>query len=239
IQAGYALAELEANSPPALEALKKRFATVDGPIVEPHPHVVFGFDMLADHLASPLTDPMRHLDRVRRDPAELAILPDRYGSFLQARLHWIGPYPYPAAKPTGYRAYVVISVPPRLDPKPYLAPILDAIPQGVRVVRTSIGGPAGASPYPTALTDALKRVTEAYSPGTPFGPMPTFGGFTTSILFRQRGFPTYGYSPIAMNITDSARRHGNDERVFLRDYLIGCAIYADSLEEFMTLRGPA
>src|SRR5262249_51428404 len=99
IQAGYALAELEANSPPALEALKKRFATVDGPIVEPHPHVVIGFDMLADHLSSPLTDPMRHLDRVRRDKEELAILPDRYGSFLQARIHWIGPYPYPPLEP--------------------------------------------------------------------------------------------------------------------------------------------
>jgi hypothetical protein len=69
--------------------------------------------------------------------------------------------------------------------------------------------------------------------------MPTFGGFTTSILFRERGYPTYGYSPIAMNITDSSRRHGNDERVFLRDYLIGCAIYADSLEEFVTERHPA
>jgi hypothetical protein len=42
-----------------------------------------------------------------------------------------------------------------------------------------------------------------------------------------------------MNITDSSRRHGLDERVFLRDYLIGCAIYADSLEEFMTERPPA
>ena len=239
IQAGYALAELESDGPAALEALKKQFQTADGPIVEPHPHVVMGFDMLADHLASPLTDPMRHLDRVRRNPAELAILPDRYGSFLQARVHWIGPYSYPPAKPTGSRAYVVISVPPGLDPKPYLAPILAGIPSGIRVVRTSIGGPAGASPYPTALTDALKRVIEAYSPGTPFGPMPTFGGFTTSILFREKGFPTYGYSPIAMNITDSSRRHGNDERVFLRDYLIGCAIYADSLEEFVTERHPA
>jgi hypothetical protein len=39
-----------------------------------------------------------------------------------------------------------------------------------------------------------------------------------------------------MNITDSARRHGNDERVFLRDYLNGCAMYADSLEEYMTVK---
>lgn len=236
IQAGYALAALEADDAKPLEALQARFPTADGPIVEPHPHVVMGFNLLADHLASPLTDPMRHLDRVRKNPAELAILPDRYGSFLQARMHWIGPYAYPPAKPTGFQAYAVISVPPGLDPRPYLAPILNALPGTVRLIRTGYGGPTGASPYPTPLTEVLKRVAEAYTPGTPFGPMPTFGGYTTSLLFRERGFPAYGYSPIAMNITDSARRHGNDERVFLRDYLNGCAMYADSLEEFITLK---
>ncbi|HEY1250877.1 MAG TPA: M20/M25/M40 family metallo-hydrolase [Thermoanaerobaculia bacterium] len=239
IQAGYALAELEADTSKEIEAMAAQHQTIDGPVVEPHPHVVLGFNMLADHLSSPLTDPMRHLDRARRNKAVLAILPDRYASFLQARIHWVGPYRYPPAKPTGSRAFVVISVPPGLDPRPYLNPILDARPAGIRVIRTSFGGPTGASPYPTPLTDALKEVTEAYSPGTPFGPMPTFGGFTTSIFFRERGIPTYGYSPIAMNITDSPRRHGNDERVFLRDYLIGCAIYADSLEEFVMRRQPA
>jgi len=82
------------------------------------------------------------------------------------------------------------------------------------------------------MTDILMRVAEAYTPGVPFGPMPTFGGYTTSVLFRQRGLPTYGYSPIAMNITDASRRHGIDERVFLRDYQRGVDMYADVLEEF-------
>jgi acetylornithine deacetylase/succinyl-diaminopimelate desuccinylase-like protein len=236
IQAGYALAELEADTAAPLEKVKSQFPKISGPIVEAHPQVVLGFDMLADHLASPLTDPLRHLDRVRKDPAELALLPDRYAAFLEARIYWVGPYPYPPSKPTGARAFAVISIPPGLEPKPYLQRILDAATPGTRVVRTSLGGPSGASPYPSPLTEALKRVAEAYTPGTPFGPMPTFGGYTTSILFRQKGLPTYGYSPIAMNITDSVRRHGNDERVYLRDYLIGCSIYADSVEEYVTLK---
>jgi acetylornithine deacetylase/succinyl-diaminopimelate desuccinylase-like protein len=75
-------------------------------------------------------------------------------------------------------------------------------------------------------------VTEARFPGVPFGPVPSFGGYTTSVLLRSRGIPTYGYQPVVMNITDSARRHGNDERVFLRDYLDGVDLYADILEEF-------
>ena len=82
----------------------------------------------------------------------------------------------------------------------------------------------------------MKRVAEAFTPGVPFGPLPTFGGYTTSVLFRQKGYPTYGYSPIAMNITDAARRHGNDERIFLRDYLRGVDMYSDFLEEFALSR---
>jgi len=45
------------------------------------------------------------------------------------------------------------------------------------------------------------------------------------MLYRQRGIPTYGYSPVPMNIFDSVRRHGNDERVYLRDYLNGVALF--------------
>ena len=156
IQAGYALAELEADTSGPLEALASRFAKVPGPVAEPHPHVVLGFNMLAEHLTHPLTDPMRHLDRVRKNPAELAILPDRYGAFLEARIHWVGPYPYPPEKPTGSRAFAVISIPPGLDPKPYLKPIVDALPPGVRLIRTGFGGPAGASPYPDAADGGLE-----------------------------------------------------------------------------------
>jgi acetylornithine deacetylase/succinyl-diaminopimelate desuccinylase-like protein len=234
IQAGYALAEIEAPTPASIEALASKFAQIDGPVVEPHRDVVTGFDIMANHLSSPLTEPLRHLERVRQNREELKSLPDRYAAFLEARTHWIGPYPYPPEKSSVSRAYVVISVPPGLEPRTYLNPILKAIAPPARVVRTAYGGPSGASPYPTAFTRLLERVTWAYSPGVPFGPMPTFGGYTTSVIFRQKGFSTYGYSPIGMNITDSPRRHGNDERIFLRDYVLGCAIYADVVEEFAT-----
>src|ERR1700730_631101 len=78
IQAGFAYAELEAPAAQPLTAFASKWAHVDGPIVEPHPDVVTAFDMLANHLSSPLTDPLRHLDRVRKSPEEMAVLPDRY-----------------------------------------------------------------------------------------------------------------------------------------------------------------
>jgi acetylornithine deacetylase/succinyl-diaminopimelate desuccinylase-like protein len=100
------------------------------------------------------------------------------------------------------------------------------------VVRSFSSGATDASPYPTAFTELLRRVTTAHYPGVPFGPVPTYGGFTTSMVFRHRGFPTYGYSTIPMNITDAVRRHSNNERIYLRDYLNGVALYRDVVEEF-------
>ncbi len=244
LQAGVAWAEFESTSREPLEGLAKKWPKLALPAVEPHPQVVEGFGMLANHLGSPLTDPLRHLDRVRRDPAELSILPDRYGSFLEARIFWTSVYPFPpdSSPPESaqtLRILVVISVPPAVSPTPYLSPILAAaLREKIRVVRSLSSEPASASPYRKPDGDLvpfvalLKRVTEARYSGIPFGPVPTYGGYTTSILFRQRGFKTYGYSPIPMNITDAARRHGNDERIFLRDFLNGVRLYADILEEF-------
>jgi hypothetical protein len=35
-----------------------------------------------------------------------------------------------------------------------------------------------------------------------------------------------------MNRFDASRRHGNDERVYLRDYVNGVDLFRDFLEEF-------
>jgi acetylornithine deacetylase/succinyl-diaminopimelate desuccinylase-like protein len=233
LQAGYASAEIEAASAEPLNALVERWKELDSPIVEPHPHVRTGFDMLANHLSSPLTEPLRNLDRLRKSPAELAILPDRYGSFLEARILWYPIMGDPPAAPKSYAVLAVLSTPPGLGPERWLEPILrDAAQRGGTVVRSFSSGATDASPYPTAFTDLLRRVTGAHYPGVPFGPVPTFGGFTTSMVFRRHGFPTYGYSSIPMNITDAVRRHSNNERVYLRDYLKGVDLYRDVVEEF-------
>ena len=235
VQAGYASGEFESSAEGPLSELAKRWVRLPGEPVAPHPHVVIGFDMLANHLVMPLTDLLRHLDRVRRNPAELAQLPDRYGSFLEPRIHWFRPYAYPPDAKGNFRSDVLISVPPGEDPGPFLASILrDASAAGIRVLESASSGVSPASPYPTRFTELLKRATEVHYPGIPFGPMPTFAGFTTSILFRQKGFPTYGYSPIPMNIFDAVRRHGNDERVYLRDYLNGVALYEDIVVDYAT-----
>jgi acetylornithine deacetylase/succinyl-diaminopimelate desuccinylase-like protein len=164
---------------------------------------------------------------------QLASLPDRYASFLEARIHWFDPYPYPSGQTSPFRSFVIVSVPPGSDPDAFMTRVLsDARRSSIRVLRVVSSGVTNASPYPTPFTELIRRVTEAHFPGIPFGPMPTFGGYTTSNLLRQRGFSAYGFLPVPMNITDSVRRHGADERVFLRDFVRGVDLYRDVLQEF-------
>lgn len=239
VQAGFGLLEFEYSAVEPLQDLAKRWSKVSSPPVEPLPDVVLGFDMLANHLSHPLTDPLRHLDRVRRDPEALARLPDRYGSFLETRIKWFAGYPYPPGAKDNFRGYVIVSTPPGYSPDAFMTPIeADAAQKGIRLVSRYSSGVTTASPYLSStgelvpLLSLIRRVTEAYYPGVPFGPVPTSGGSTTSLHFRQKGIATYGYSPVPANITDSVRRHGNDERIFLRDYVNGVELYKELLLEF-------
>jgi len=239
VMAGYGLLEFESPTARPIEELVAKWAKISSAPVKPLPDVVAGFDMLANHLGHPLTDPLRHLDRVRQNPAELAMLPDRYGCFLEARIKWFGPYPYPPEAKDSFRAYVVVSTPPGMPPDPYLEQIeKDAAAAGVRIASRYSTGATNASPYRTEsgslvpFLELARRVTEARHPGVPFGPIPTFGAASTSIYFRRKGIATYGYSPVPVNITDSARRHGNDERIYLHDYVDGVRTYQELLLEF-------
>jgi acetylornithine deacetylase/succinyl-diaminopimelate desuccinylase-like protein len=237
LQVGYGQLELESADPALLTALSARWPKLSAAPVAPHPHVVLGFNMLANHLGHPLTDPLRHLDRVRENPAELALLPDRYGAFLEPRIFWSPPYPFPPGAKRNFRQFAAISTPPAVDPAIYLRPIEEDARRRVRVVSVSSTGPTVASPYPTPLTEVLSQVMEARYPGVAFGPVPMYGGSTTSIYFRNRGIAAYGFSPVPANITDSVRRHGNDERIFLRDYVDGVSIYSHILRAVAALDG--
>lgn len=237
VQAGYANLEFESSDASLLEGLAERWSRLRAPATSPHPHVVLGFDLLANHLGSPLTDPLRHVDRVIRNEEELRILPDRYGSFLEPRIFWSPIYSDPADPGKRARRYAILSLPPGMASAEFASPLRkDAEESGIVIRYALIGEPSVASPYAaeTGLVpqmDLLRRVTEAHYPGVPFGPVPTAGSYTTSVLFRSRGIPAYGYTPIPANIFDASRRHGVNERIYLRDYLNGVALYRELLLE--------
>jgi len=66
------------------------------------------------------------------------------------------------------------------------------------------------------VMDPLTRITDAIWPGVPVTPVME-NGASDSIYFAQAGYPTYGYSAIALE-RDDDRAHGQDERLPIESY---------------------
>ena len=75
---------------------------------------------------------------------------------------------------------------------------------------------------------------EAVSPGVPVIPIVNSFSETTSLEFRKRGIPAYGFTPFQIDPLDAARRHGNDERVFLPFFTRGIRVMREVLFEAAT-----
>ena len=71
---------------------------------------------------------------------------------------------------------------------------------------------ANYSPTDTALYNAIRRVTEAYFPGTPVVPNIT-SGYTENQRYRPLGINAYGFTPYTATEEEGDTEHGNDERV--------------------------
>jgi acetylornithine deacetylase/succinyl-diaminopimelate desuccinylase-like protein len=66
------------------------------------------------------------------------------------------------------------------------------------------------------VMDPLTSITDAIWPGVPVTPVME-NGASDSIYFAQAGYPTYGYSAIALE-RDDDRAHGQDERLPVDSY---------------------
>jgi acetylornithine deacetylase/succinyl-diaminopimelate desuccinylase-like protein len=239
LQSGTAWAEFQAGEERPLKELADRWRKLEGGRVPPHPQIRAAFDLLANHMAHPLNELLRNLDEVRNDPARMAQLGDRYGSFLEPRIFWSPIYPFPFVVGKDRRIVCVIATPPGVSPQPYFDGIVaDAKKAKLELIRTFVSEATEASPFLdkdgmlTPLLALIRDTLEARYPGVPFGPVPISGVYTSSVLFRRRGFEAYGWTPIAVNITDAARLHGNDERIFLADYVTGVEMYQDVVLAF-------
>jgi acetylornithine deacetylase/succinyl-diaminopimelate desuccinylase-like protein len=71
---------------------------------------------------------------------------------------------------------------------------------------------ANYSPTDTALYSTIRRVTEAYFPGTPVVPNIT-SGYTENQRYRPLGINAYGFTPYTATEEEGDTEHGNDERV--------------------------
>jgi len=103
---------------------------------------------------------------------------------------------------------------PGEDPKAFLASIRDVVndPNVMVEPQTKEFRTANSSPTDTTLVDVIRKVTEAYFPGTPVVPRLT-SGYTENQRYRPLGINAYGFSPYTATEEEGSTEHGNDERV--------------------------
>jgi acetylornithine deacetylase/succinyl-diaminopimelate desuccinylase-like protein len=131
-------------------------------------------------------------------------------------------------------AIVMVSLPLGIDPRPYFDRLLESgRAKGAGVVFSLVTPTGSASPYPSPETRAIQRALAAEHPGVPVLPLINSFSETTSTEFRKRGIAAYGFTPFEIDPSDAARRHGNDERVFLPFFVRGVETMRETLFEIV------
>jgi acetylornithine deacetylase/succinyl-diaminopimelate desuccinylase-like protein len=89
----------------------------------------------------------------------------------------------------------------------------------VKVAPVDTALPAQPSPLSPLIMGAVKRVSDAMTPGLPIVPQMETGA-TDGAVLRPAGIPTYGVSGIFLDVNDE-RAHGRDERIIAREFYDG------------------
>ena len=135
--------------------------------------------------------------------------------------------------PQRARAQVDVRLLPDTPADRHLARIRRALGSDLasRVLLTA--PPSPPSPTANPLYRLLERTLGREAPVVPaFVP-----GFTDSRYLRQRGVPTYGFSPFALEPADTAGIHGPDERIPLAELDRGVARTRAVVTAFVTAAG--
>ena len=80
-----------------------------------------------------------------------------------------------------------------------------------------------ASPTETELWDVMSRETKNLVEDALILPGVSTG-FTDSRVFRRKGIPAYGFTPVLAGPSEQGRIHGNDERLSIANLELGMQI---------------
>jgi acetylornithine deacetylase/succinyl-diaminopimelate desuccinylase-like protein len=64
-------------------------------------------------------------------------------------------------------------------------------------------------------------------------PVMTVGG-TDNRFLRERGIPAYGFVPVLLSAEESAGFHGNNEKLSLDNFNLGCELTYEVVRRFCT-----
>jgi acetylornithine deacetylase/succinyl-diaminopimelate desuccinylase-like protein len=206
----------------------------------PEPGVQRFLNEVAEFRAPYFANAFRHPWLVK-DPEVRKWIPFQNLSLITGGAMFTGPFPadrlpgYPAAGK--FDSAIMVSVPVGVPAGPTLDRIIaENLRPGVRVIHREESPVTACSSFDTGDVRAIRRVLAATNPGVAVIPIVNAFAETTSAEFRARGIPAYGFTPFQMDPIDSARRHGNDERIFLPFFTRGMTMMRQVLFELSTIR---
>lgn len=120
---------------------------------------------------------------------------------------------------------------PNTDPERFLADIRKLV-KDERIIMSVILAPeqASVSDMDVDFYRSLEKVLLRRTPGSITAPMLT-PGTTDSCFFRQKGVNCYGLFPAIINPGELSRFHGNDERISIKNLVLGVQIIYDVLKD--------
>jgi acetylornithine deacetylase/succinyl-diaminopimelate desuccinylase-like protein len=131
------------------------------------------------------------------------------------------------------RARIDVRLLPDTDADAFLARVREALGPAVEVEVLLAAPPSEPSPDSGPLWEVLTTVLSREAPVVPsFMP-----GFTDSRFFRQRGIPTYGVAPFALEPQLLSGIHGVDERIPVDEFERGVERVREIVRTYATGSG--
>lgn len=119
---------------------------------------------------------------------------------------------------------------PNQDPEEFLDALRLIVNDPMIAIEVIMTFTSGESSTDTVLYRAIERVCQRHFPGAPVIPSVTTG-FTDSHFFRDLGIACYGFEATLVPSEESARIHGNDERISLENLKLGTQLTLEVVQE--------
>ncbi|MBI4468556.1 MAG: M20/M25/M40 family metallo-hydrolase [Acidobacteria bacterium] len=185
------------------------------------------------HALAPLESPdrapiLQRIEEAVKDPESVRKLSPQMQALLQNTISITGLRASDKINVIAPRAVAEVDcrLLPGEDPARFLSRLEKLIDDpGITLERVLAFSPAQSTDE-TELYERIRTVLRQLAPSAVLASSVSTG-FTDSHYFRDLGIACYGFSPFAVDRDDQARVHGNDERISVKGFLDGVALYQE------------
>lgn len=133
--------------------------------------------------------------------------------------------------PSQAEATLDVRLVPEYRPEEFIHTLRAVIADPLVEIDTVFSSSTPVSPVDTEAWTALAAAAREHVPDAVVVPGVSTG-FTDSRVFRRRGIPAYGFSPLLLSADEAGRTHGTDERISVANLRLGMQILLSAVRHF-------